>query len=617
MKILTRTTLTVAFGLLVLSATALTRLHSYLLFHSVAELFSIVVAAAVFIYAWNARHLIKNNYLLIIGVALLFGGFIDLLHTLSYEGMGVFAGSDSNLPTSLWIAARYLQAGSFLLAPLLIEKHLRPRFIFSAYLLVTAFLLLSIFYWDIFPVTYIQGSGLTPFKIISEYVISLVFLLGAAALWWKRAAFAPRIWGLMMIAIFATILSELAFTQYIGVYGTANMVGHLLKIVAFYLIYESILITGFQQPITVLFQDLSRANQALRESENLFRLLADNAGDIVFRYRLPPQAGYEYISPSVTRITGYTPEEHYSDAQLLHRFVHPDDMAELNSILSQMEKMQASPFILRWIRKDGRMIWIEAVFTLVRDDEGHPVAAQGAARDITERKRVEQLKDDFIGMVSHELRTPLTVITGAIQTAMDKRVSQTDRSALLEDALWGAYSLDNMLENMLELSRHQASRLRLGKKNISAAEVIMVTVNKILSRHPGRKAELDVPNKLPPVSIDPQRLERILSNLLDNAFKYSGDDDKVSVFAALDDAYLTIGVRDEGIGITSADMELLFEPFNRLRPEEQVNGIGLGLVVCKRLVEAHGGRIWAESEPGHGATFKFTIPLGATEGGPA
>jgi two-component system sensor histidine kinase KdpD len=215
------------------------------------------------------------------------------------------------------------------------------------------------------------------------------------------------------------------------------------------------------------------------------------------------------------------------------------------------------------------------------------------------------------------LRTPLTVITGAIQTAMDKRVSQTDRSALLEDALWGAYSLDNMLENMLELSRHQASRLRLGKKNISAAEVIMVTVNKILSRHPGRKAELDVPNKLPPVSIDPQRLERILSNLLDNAFKYSGDDDKVSVFAALDDAYLTIGVRDEGIGITSADMELLFEPFNRLRPEEQVNGIGLGLVVCKRLVEAHGGRIWAESEPGHGATFKFTIPLGATEGGPA
>ncbi len=615
MKPLSRTVFTIALGILVLAAIALTRWHSYLLFHSIAELFSIVVAAAVFIYAWNARHLMKSNYLLIIGMALLCCAIIDLLHTLSYQGMSVFTGIDSNLPTSLWIAARYLQAGSFLLAPLLMEKRLRPRFIFSGYLIVTSLLLLSIFL-GAFPVTYMESSGLTPFKIISEYVISVVFLLAAVALWRKRAAFTPRVLWLMLIAIFVTVLSELAFTQYVSVFGTFNMIGHLLKIVAFYLIYEAILITGFQQPIAVLFQDLNRVNQALSESESLFRLLADNSSDIIFRYRLAPQPCYEYISPSVTGITGYTPEEHYADPQMIRKLVHPEDRPELDSILNQLEQVQNHSFILRYIRKDDRVIWIEIMLTLIFGSEGKPVAAQGTARDITERKRVEQLKDDFIGMVSHELRTPLTVITGAIQTTMDERVSPQDRQALLEDALWGARSLDNMLENMLELSRHQASRLKLQKKDIDAAEIIRASINKILQRYPGRKVEMDVPGNLPRIYIDPERLERILCNLLDNAVKYSSQNGRVSVLAIRDDNNLTIGVSDQGAGIAQADLGLLFEPFNRLRAEEQVKGIGLGLVVCKRLVEAHGGRIWAESALGDGATFKFTIPLGAPASGP-
>ena len=615
MKPLSRTVFTIALGILVLAAIALTRWHSYLLFHSIAELFSIVVAAAVFIYAWNARHLMKSNYLLIIGMALLCCAIIDLLHTLSYQGMSVFTGIDSNLPTSLWIAARYLQAGSFLLAPLLMEKRLRSRFIFSGYLIVTSLLLLSIFL-GAFPVTYMESSGLTPFKIISEYVISVVFLLAAVALWRKRAAFTPRVLWLMLIAIFVTVLSELAFTQYVSVFGTFNMIGHLLKIVAFYLIYEAILITGFQQPIAVLFQDLNRVNQALSESESLFRLLADNSSDIIFRYRLAPQPCYEYISPSVTGITGYTPEEHYADPQMIRKLVHPEDRPELDSILNQLEQVQNHSFILRYIRKDDRVIWIEIMLTLIFGSEGKPVAAQGTARDITERKRVEQLKDDFIGMVSHELRTPLTVITGAIQTTMDERVSPQDRQALLEDALWGARSLDNMLENMLELSRHQASRLKLQKKDIDAAEIIRASINKILQRYPGRKVEMDVPGNLPRIYIDPERLERILCNLLDNAVKYSSQNGRVSVLAIRDDNNLTIGVSDQGAGIAQADLGLLFEPFNRLRAEEQVKGIGLGLVVCKRLVEAHGGRIWAESALGDGATFKFTIPLGAPASGP-
>jgi hypothetical protein len=266
MKSLTRTTLAIAPGALILVAVLLTRLHSYLLFHSIAELFSIVVAIAVFIYAWNARHIMRNNYLLVIGIAFLFYGILDLIHTLSYNGMGVFATYDSNLPTSLWVALRYLLAISFLIAPLLTGKVLKPWLILVLYFIVTTLLLFSIFYWHIFPLCYVEGSGLTPFKIISEYIICCIFILSAVVLCRKRSDFTPRVFWLMTSAVLVSVFSEVAFTRYIGVYSLANLLGHLLEVVAFYLIYEAVLFTGFRQPVEVLFRDLNKANEALRES---------------------------------------------------------------------------------------------------------------------------------------------------------------------------------------------------------------------------------------------------------------------------------------------------------------------------------------------------------------
>ena len=145
-------------GALVLVGLYLTSLHSYLLFHTVIELFTIVVAAGVFVIAWNARAHLDNNYLLFVGIASAFVALLDLVHTVAYKGMGVFADGNGNLATQLWVAGRYLQSASLVAAPFLLRRRLRADAVLAAFAAVTGLILLSIFYWHVFPAAYVEGD---------------------------------------------------------------------------------------------------------------------------------------------------------------------------------------------------------------------------------------------------------------------------------------------------------------------------------------------------------------------------------------------------------------------------------------------------------------------------
>jgi len=176
----------IVVGLLILGGLYLTTHYNYLLFYSLTEAFAIVIACGIFMFAWNTRNLSNSNYFTFIGIAYLFIAIIQLLHTLAYKGMPVFPGYDANLPTQLWIAARYIESLSLLVAPLLIDRRLRPIPVFLGYAVVTSLTLASIFYWKIFPDCFIEGTGLTTFKIVSEYVISAITLAAIFLLIQKR-----------------------------------------------------------------------------------------------------------------------------------------------------------------------------------------------------------------------------------------------------------------------------------------------------------------------------------------------------------------------------------------------------------------------------------------------
>jgi len=249
------------------------------------------------------------------------------------------------------------------------------------------------------------------------------------------------------------------------------------------------------------------------------------------------------------------------------------------------------------------------------------MASRSVVTDITEHKKLDQLKDDFIGLVSHELRSPMTVITGAINTVLTEaeRLSPEETRQLLRDAALEAELLSNLLGNLLELSRVQASRLVLHAEATNVSKIIQDAVDKIKRQSPVHQFVVDTPKKIPPLYADPLRLERILYNLLENAVKYSPQGGEIRVSVRRKKEHLIFGVSDQGIGISPADQAKLFAPFQRLeefRPDG-VRGVGLGLLVCRRLVEAHGGRIWVESELGQGSTFFFTMPLSQGSGQPA
>lgn len=592
-------------GALILVGLYLSSLYNYLLFHSIAEIFSIIVAFSIFIVAWNSRRFLDNNYFIFIGVAFLFVGHVDLTHTFAYPGMGVFPEYGTNTAAQLWIVARYIESFSLLIAPLFIGRKLKLKFLLLGYGVVFSLLIASIFYWQNFPVCFIEGTGLTTFKKVSEYVISLILLGSIFTLYQKRREFDTNVLRLLFAAITLTIASELFFTFYVHAYGIPNLIGHFLKIASFYLIYKAIIETSLVKPYNLLFRDL-------KQSEDQYRDLYEEAPSAYLSVGV--DGLIQRANRSAAELLGYTPGE------LVGRPVfdlYADTEAGKTKARGVFQRFIAGEEIhyeeLEMRRADGSQLWVSLSLRPVRDEKGRVVSSRSMVTDITEHKKLDQLKDEFLGLVSHELRSPLTVITGAVNTALTEveRLSPEETRQLLEDASLEADLLSHLLGNLMELSRVQADRLFLHADLISIRKTIQNTVDEMKRQSSTHKFIVDLPKNLPPVYADELRAERILRNLIENAVKYSPRGGEIRVSARPEDGEMVIGVSDQGIGIPPSEQARLFEPFERLgesRPDG-VGGVGLGLLVCRRLVEAHGGRIWVESEPGKGSTFSFTLPL--------
>ena len=243
-----------------------THWYSYLLFHTLAELFSICVAVSLFIIAWNSRKYLASQYLLFIGIAYLFIALLDTLHTVGYTGMQVFHDYDF-YGNQLWIAGRFVESVTLLAAFWFMKsRKVRPALVVLAYAIITALLILSIYVVKVFPVCYIKDVGQTSFKIFSEYVIIALLGLVLVQLHRHRKAFTRRIYRYLLWSVVFTILSELAFAFYIDNYGLSNLVGHYCKIFSFFLIYKALVQKGIREPYDLIFRELQQKEQRLLET---------------------------------------------------------------------------------------------------------------------------------------------------------------------------------------------------------------------------------------------------------------------------------------------------------------------------------------------------------------
>jgi signal transduction histidine kinase/ligand-binding sensor protein/ActR/RegA family two-component response regulator len=287
-------------ALVVLLSLFLLSQHNFLLFHVIAEFFSIAVAWSVFLLVWNSRRIVQNDAMVFLGITYLSVGVIDLIHTLSYKGMGIFPDYlAANYATQLWISARSLEAISLLLFTILISRRrIRPGVIFLAYGVVTALVMASIFSWHLFPDCYIEGSGLTTFKKTAEYLICLTLAISIAVLFRKRGHLDTKVFSLIAGAMALSIAGELAFTFYVSVYGLSNVAGHFFKIISFFLIYIALIRSSFIRPYKTLFRSLEQEKSALKKSEEAARkkiqailepkgdISSLNLGDIINREAL-------------------------------------------------------------------------------------------------------------------------------------------------------------------------------------------------------------------------------------------------------------------------------------------------------------------------------------------
>ncbi|MFP4564175.1 MAG: MASE3 domain-containing protein [Spirochaetia bacterium] len=262
-----------AAGLAILAGLYGLTIPNYLLFHSIAELFSIIIAAGVFMIAWNSRRFADTGFLNYLGIAYLSIAVLDILHTLGYKGMNIFLDYDY-YANQLWIAARYVESISLLVFISLKEnkrKHPKYGTILGIYGAVTAALIASIFGWRIFPECYVEGEGQTTFKLVSEFIISGILLASVLFLIRRRRDFDRRVFRFIFASIILTILSEIAFTFYFDNYGIANFIGHVFKIGSFYLIYKAIIETSLQRPMDIIFRELSTLNA---EKDKFFSIIA-------------------------------------------------------------------------------------------------------------------------------------------------------------------------------------------------------------------------------------------------------------------------------------------------------------------------------------------------------
>jgi PAS domain S-box-containing protein len=262
--------------------------------------------------------------------------------------------------------------------------------------------------------------------------------------------------------------------------------------------------------------------------------------------------------------------------------------------------------------RHGLSVPVELTSAVIKDEDGAPLGGLISARDIRARKEAEELQSTFLSVISHELQTPIAIIKGYadLLSEPDETLPPETMRQKMATIAAEADRLSKMVENLLYASRIQAGGLKLKLEPVALALLAQRVVQRLDSLSPIHTVRAAAPPDLPPVLADYERLEEVLVNLVENAIKYSPKGGLVEIIARSTSDEVIVSVTDEGIGISADDRDRLFERFSRLdsRLVSQMKGTGLGLYICKAIVEAHGGRIWAEAAPGSGSRFSFSLP---------
>lgn len=383
-------------------------------------------------------------------------------------------------------------------------------------------------------------------------------------------------------------------------------------------------IVAFVRDIT----ERKKAEKELKESEKRFQTLARVSPVGIFRTDF--QGNTTYVNETWTQIAGLSYAEAMGTGWI--KAVHPDDREMLQMNWNNAYQNQSMSFAdYRFVRPDGSIVWVIGQAVPERDADNNIVGYVGTITDITERKKIEdlkaavlraesadRLKSAFLATMSHELRTPLNSIIGFTGILLQKLVGplSEEQEKQLRMVQGSAHHLLALINDVLDISKIEAGQLTIANEEFDIRQSIQKTVEKLkpLSDKKGLKLSYQIPDHEIILHSDQRRAEQILINLVNNAIKFT-DSGEVNINCLIEDGFVKTSVHDTGIGIMEDKLDSLFTPFKQIDTglSRQYEGTGLGLSICKRLVDIMGGEIWVESESGKGSIFTFTLPLTRSE----
>ncbi|HEY2580365.1 MAG TPA: ATP-binding protein [Mucilaginibacter sp.] len=355
-----------------------------------------------------------------------------------------------------------------------------------------------------------------------------------------------------------------------------------------------------------------RAKEAAIESESRLRLAAEATSLATWDLNLEDQS-FIY-SPRLVEIFGH-PVDRAITLDDVRKQVNPDDM--LNIVLtSYHESLKTGNYLyeVRIYWPDKSLHWIKTQGIVLKDEKKQPVRMLGTILDITESKRDEIRKNDFIAMASHELKTPLTSIKAYLQLLTKKLANSEDdftHTALLKANIQ-VNKMTNLIHGFLDLSKLEPGKFHLKLKDFDINKLIEDSIAEI--NHTGHDHIIEFERvKRLTVQADREKIGQVINNFLSNAIKYSDKGSKVTVSCRRTKGYVKVLVSDEGIGIKPKEQSKLFQRFYRVENEKMKNisGFGIGLYLASEIIQGHKGKIGVKSEEGKGATFYFILPLAA------
>lgn len=436
-----------------------------------------------------------------------------------------------------------------------------------------------------------------------------------------------NIWKKWDIIAGERIIASLIFLLWGGIKSVVSIAETLVPITTGYYMTEILMSNLVNFCILVIY--VVYTQQESRLASNLYRTVVDNSKDVIFYYKLQPYEAFEYISPSIREVTGYPQSAFYDDPNMFQTLTDGVHAEEIHDLFTA--KFPARDHIvIEMVKKDGEAFWGEFTCTVIRSkDTDEPVALEGSFRDITTIKSAEldqihatKSRNMLLSYISHELRTPITSIAGYLTAISDGTVEgEEEKQEAMEIITSKTLILKKLVDDLDQLSKMQTHQFTFDFTlcTITDAADLLITSNVGDARSAGFKVSVDYDE----ISLahywlvlDLARINQVFSNLITNAIKYSDKRREMHITFKVDDAAenFIVSVADKGMGIRESQLAHVFDQFYRAENNQKdgqtrIEGRGLGLTLCREIMLAHQGDIYAESTFGEGSTFTFIIPL--------